>query len=213
MTKQCRWPTGCPTRIKSGDYCIPHWQKLYRTGRLRSGFITHTRTRAHVTEYVTRGGTCLSLAQHARVSHTTIDDLYQGVNRRIRVGVADRILAVPMRPSNIGCVRRLNALTALGHPIVVIAAAGGSTVDTFHAALRKARFTDTVAWQASAAFDRLQGTPGRARNAKYVAACAARRGAVPPLAWFDLDIDDPSTVPDLGGPTRVRNPRRRGEAA
>lgn len=199
----CCWPTGCTEPVKSGRYCGPHWQKLYRTGHLRSGFIDPTPTREHITEYINRGGTFLSLSKHARTACSTISEIYADTTKRIRVGVADRILAVPMRPSNVGCVRRLNALTALGHPMPIIATAGGSTADTFHAALQKARFVDAVAWQTVHAFNKLQGTPSHVACAKYVAACAKRRGAVPPLAWFGVDIDDPTSVPDIGEITRL----------
>lgn len=202
-TRICRWPTGCRTQAKGDGYCSSHWQKLYRTGNLKSGFIDPGPVRAYVTEYVTRGGNFMSLATRARVSHTTISELYAGVDRLIRVGKADRILAVPMRPSNIGCVRRLNALAVLGHPMPVVAAAAMATARALHNALIKGQFTDAVAWQTVAAFDVLQGTPSRAKAAKYVARCAARRGAVSPFAWYGRDIDDPTASPDLGAETTI----------
>lgn len=193
---QCRWPAGCtnPGGRESG-YCHNHYCKLYSVRKLRSGLVDPTPTRARITAHINRGGTVTDLARAARVAHSNIINIIHGTAPRIRVRVADRILAVPVRPSNVGCERRVHALTAIGHTIPTIADAARVRSDRLYKAHQQCRYVTDLARALTVAFDRLSGRPGTSRKTVML---ARGKQHASPLAWHGIDIDDPAAAPNIG---------------
>lgn len=163
----------------------------------RPEFVDAGPARRHVKRHVKRGGSLRYIAKHAGVAHTTIIRLAAGKYLNVEARVAQRVLAVPTRPSNVGCARRVDALAALGHPIPHMAAAGGCNEATLYAAWRRGSFTDVIAQAVVRAYEQLAGKPGPDRR---VVAFARKRGSRPPRAWDGVDIDDPASVPLVFGP-------------
>jgi hypothetical protein len=196
MTRTCRWHRPCPEKASRGGYCEKHWSKLYRANRAPAAFVDATPVRERIAEYLTRGGSYRSLAKLSRTCSNRLTAVHAGKTTRIRVGVADRVMAVPLRPSNVGCVRRVNALTSIGHTIPTIATKAGCTADTLYKALERARFLDATAHGIVVAYEQLSNTRGVSRAA--VTWTAHRADIAPPMAWEGIDIDDPDTAPDVG---------------
>lgn len=113
-----------------------------------------------------------------------------------------RILALPVGPpptppyvDATGTMRRLQALVAIGHPMVNIAAAIG----THHSALSRIangeldQIRSSTANTTARVYRQLAltaGTSARARNH------AARRGWHGPMAWDEHTIDEPAAQPE-----------------
>jgi hypothetical protein len=100
----------------------------------------------------------------------------------------------------LGARRRLQALVALGWDYRRLAKQVGSISRTtvaqiisgYLSTIRRATH-DAIA----DTFERLSMTLGPSRLA---AAAARNRGWATPLAWYDIDIDDPAAHPDAGAP-------------
>lgn len=87
-----------------------------------------------------------------------------------------------------GSVRRLQALRALRWPVQVLEARYNRSLrppDDTRVAAGYARYIRSV-------YEELSATPGPSAR---VASLAVRRGWAPPLAWEDVDIDDPRAEP------------------
>lgn len=164
----------------------------------RPEFVDAGPARRHVKRHVKRGGSLRYVAKQAGVAHTTIIRLAAGKYLNVEARVARQVLAVPTRPSNVGCARRVEALFALGHPISHMATAGGCNEATLYAAWRRESFTDPIAHAVVRAYGQLRGKPG---PDKRVAAFARKRGCHLPRAWDGVDIDDPTAAPLVFGPT------------
>lgn len=91
-----------------------------------------------------------------------------------------------------GTRRRIQALAALGWP----AHALGPHLGICHQQVIKlgkdARVRPATAYRVGRLYERLSGTPG---PSDQLSARARAAGWAPPLAWHDIDIDDPATQP------------------
>lgn len=140
----------------------------------------------------------------------------------IAADAADRILAVPVdgravAPRRlvraVGTRRRVQALVACGWSRQQLAVRLGATPTTIGTLAR----ADVCSVHMAVAVRGLYGvlwdekppaaTGPQRQSVSRARAEANRRGWVPPLAWDDGTIDDPSAVPDVGAPTG-----RRGQA-
>lgn len=202
----CTWPSGCTQPAGETGFCTRHWGWLYKTGRRHRTFVTPHAVLAHVNRYLARGGSLRALAKRAGVDHTSLVRLVNGHHARIATQRAARILAVPLRPSDVGCMRRLDALSYLGWPIPTIADRVGVGVHVLCKARQRGRFSDTAAWATHRAYEQLTNW-GPSRS---IATQARSKGKLPPWVWADLDIDDPDAYPDLiltaQGPRPVQGP-------
>lgn len=103
----------------------------------------------------------------------------------------------PLTVPKIGAVRRLQALMALGWPRREIARRAGWQGDALGALIYGKRQTILLDTHRRIAdlYEVLSGTPGPSQRSRDL---AAERGWATPLAWEDIDIDDPTASPDPG---------------
>lgn len=199
MTTTCHRP-GCLEPAEVRGHCTPHYTKLHGAGVLRPCLIDAGPVRKRIDTQLHRGRTYRSLAIKAGVDNDTVHYIHTGVTSRVRSLTAQRIIAVPLTATDVGCVRRIHALQRLGYSLPGQAQHMGTAYGGLRGALLAGYFRDWLRDLVTVAYDQLQGTPGPSR----IAAGKARvRGHAPPLAWHGVDIDDPTTVPDTGPATRV----------
>jgi hypothetical protein len=151
-----------------------------------------------------------------------------GPAKRVRVETATRILAVKptlnaygyrARVEPAGTVRRIQALVAVGYPQSVLAAYLGRPEERLRGSVRSGIVTASLARAVRELYDRLwdQPPPQRTRAERtamsYARNYAAARGWVPPLAWDDDTIDDPSAGPAEGWKPTGRRTRRAADVA
>lgn len=106
-----------------------------------------------------------------------------------------------------GMVRRLRALACLGYGSTELAAHMG-VADCRVRLLMRATWAVHAATdaQVTAAYDRLSDTPATGPYRRSIARRAAARGWLPPLAWDDDTIGDPSYTEDDARATMTRTP-------
>lgn len=92
----------------------------------------------------------------------------------------------------VGSIRRIQALRALGWPMQMLEARYGTPLQPPADARCSAGYARTI----RQVYEELSGTTGPSTR---VAALAVRCGWAPPLAWEDVDIDDPAAFPDFTG--------------
>lgn len=196
---RCRWIRGCDKPGGWQGFCSTHYNKMRNTGRLRTGHASIDTVRARIRLHLERGGTFHGVAAASGVDPKTVEAIHSGRTTKVRATTADKILAAPMRPSNIGCERRIQALRRIGWTQPRICIAAGISLDALGDALQRGAFTERHAVAISTAYEQLSSTRGPSRLAALI---AAKAGCAPPMAWDGADIDDPTAVPDLGEDTR-----------
>lgn len=102
----------------------------------------------------------------------------------------------------IGTTRRLQALVAIGYNQEQLCEIVGTDRSSLSLLIRGKipRIQIKTAQMVTEAYDRISMTPGTSHAAR---ARAHRKGWVPPLAWDDDEIDDPTARPDIGKHHRV----------
>ena len=174
----------------------------YRRNRTRLRVPPAT-VRGHLLKLIERGMPRIAIAADAGINHATITRILNGRATYIYRDTAQRILAVRYRPGRLvdanGTRRRLEALAALGWPLVRI----GAMLDVSHDRVRQ-YLTQPYVYAETAVrvrelYDRLSMTPGPSRR---VARRARRLGYIPPLGW-DEDIDDPGAWANVADETDV----------
>lgn len=165
-----------------------------------------------------------TIARVSGVSRTTIQVILRGRNNRggqtnktTTRGVAQRILAVTptmdilpdlAKIDATGTCRRLQALVALGWPQNHLGEQLNISASNFKTLLSQTRVTVVKARKVRDLYDRLWDTVPMADNKNQATAIkrarkmAATRGWLPPLAWDDESIDDPSAEPETGDATK-----------
>lgn len=205
---------GTRSAYKDGCKCEPcrlansRYSKLQRYRSL-TGFVTLVDAgpvKAHVAMLRASGVGRRTIAMRAGVSLTVIDRLV-GINtekpaNRVRPDTARRILAVgtgDLAPGahvdTTGTSRRLQGLVAIGWTQTELARRIGWSVSNLNTLARAGRPYVTVdtARLVAVLYDELSMTPGPSGRARSV---ASRHGWLPPLAWDDEQLDDPSHEPE-----------------
>jgi hypothetical protein len=144
-----RWPARCPRQPDASGYCLSHRVARQRAHQLTTNGYTHpTRLRAYLTTWTARGRHLTTLARLADINPRILFEIHAGRIHRVRPGITETICAIPPPPSDIGCVRRLQALAVRGHTLRHTANQIGPT--TTYAALAQAlgtqQFGDTLAY-------------------------------------------------------------------
>ncbi len=199
MNAACR-RRGCPRKVQAQGYCKPHYTKLRAAGKLIGGYVDPEPIRARIEAHLARGENLCHLATLAGWDRTGLHNILHGRNKAVRVHAARRLMAVPLPPTHIGTLRRLQALARLGHRRSDIADAAGVSEGALDWAKTEDRYHVRLRLKIHATYRTLSGRPG---TSPLVARRADSKAWAPPLAWHDVDIDDPAAVPDLGVPTRV----------
>lgn len=119
-------------------------------------------------------------------------------NKRYRL---DRQLGRPRLIPVQGTARRLRALACIGWPASALAERTGMSWQQIQhlQAERCPRITPAKAARVATMYEALSMTPGPSKRSRT---SAAARGWVPPLAWDDALIDDPTASPAGAGPDR-----------
>lgn len=211
----CQWSSrrGCGRAAKKRGYCSTHYDLLRTRGDLEvRTLVDATPTRELLQAHLGRGSTHHGLARRLSTAHGHIRAVSTGTTKRVTTQFSGRVAALTLRPSNIGCVRRVDSLQALGRTLEAVATFAGLAHSALHNVHRCGRFSDDMAFALALAFDRM---PSGVRGPSPISAARARRrGAVLPMAWEGVDIDDPDAKP-LGArrtaPSRTR--RAPGRAA
>lgn len=187
------------------------------------------RAAAHVRGLRAAGLPLSQIAESSGVSRSIVEKIHQGEVRRVYSTTEAKLLAVPApvvpvlsrhRVDATGTRRRVHALIAVGHTLEDIAQAGGATPGALSqiASPRSTRrwVTRDTAHKVRAAYDRMwdhvpdTSTPARRSAVNAALNKAARHGWLPPLAWDDDRIDDPTYTPDV---TPLRRGHIRDQAA
>jgi hypothetical protein len=174
--------------------------------------------RQHVRSLMAAGMGWMHLARITGVPNGAISRLLYGdkqrpPSRRIRPYTAAKLLAVHVDLDSladgasvnaVGTQRRSQALAAIGWTITGQANRLGWYVNNFHKmAVKQTHVTASTARAVADLYDELSGTPAPPSAGQQRAlAAAARNGWAPPAAWDDETIDDPATIPNVGGEGR-----------
>jgi transcriptional regulator with XRE-family HTH domain len=200
-------------------------QKAY--GRYDNGRVDAGPAREHVRNLMAQGMAWKQVAKVAGLSPSTVSNLLYGryerghapYPRMSRVN-SEKLLAVKVTLENLpaghhvdatGTHRRLRALVAIGWSQSRLAALLGIERSNFTAFMRSEGVTVRYALAVRDLYDQIwdepqEGHDHRSRIAANRARNYAReRGWLPPLAWDDDTMDDPATLPDLGGKPKRRD--------
>lgn len=176
--------------------------------------------RQHIGALRDAGHSIPDIQRQARVSAATMARiLYDGVNKRadrIRPEVAERILAVPLRPAAVkpstaidatGTRRRIQALVAMGWSLNALGPRLGFHPRRLTDILQAERVLASTARRIADGYRAVHtlnpeahGVPKRSVTASRN--LAAREGWHGPLAWDD--IDDPACEPETDGRANYR---------
>ncbi|SDT85540.1 hypothetical protein [Gordonia westfalica] len=211
MTCQCGKP------VKARGMCEMHYAQHHRRqrayGRWTPDLVDAQPVREHILKLRDAGVGNKRLEEEFGVPHSTIQHLLYGQrgygpSKQVRQATADRILQIPVprtgvefvrqdRVPALGTTRRLQALVANGYSQTdLISRLGwpenGSTSELFlgqsrNIAVRRARDVTSL-------FAQLQMVPGTDRKARHR---AKAKGWLPPLAWDEDRIDDPTYEPEV----------------
>jgi hypothetical protein len=163
---------------------------------------------AHLRNLLDGGMGWPRIASAAHCSTCTISRLLNG-QELVRRTVAERILAVQCWPAPgryvdaTGTRRRVQALLAIGHTIIGIAAEASVDQSVIIDILNGyPNVRGITADRIAAAYDWLAHRPpttGRESAATVSRNRAARNGWAPPITWDDDTIDDPDAFPEWTG--------------
>ncbi|OKI16538.1 helix-turn-helix transcriptional regulator [Streptomyces sp. CB03911] len=168
-------------------------------------------TREHLKSLFAAGAGWTQLVAVSGSSSSTISGILSGRQATVRRSTEQKLLRIraeQVRPEvrsmpSVGAVRRLRALTALGHTSRRLAAATGMSHSLMTALLGgtlqqvRPQTHDAIC----TAFKQLAMVPGSSRA---TATRAIAKGWAPPLAWDD-DLDDPKARPAAGSVRRIRS--------
>lgn len=155
----------------------------------------------HIRRLMDGGLSAHQVAREAGVDPSAVRWALSGRKKSMLRGTADKILGVPVGAqatggfvSSVGAVRRIQALYALGHFNHRIAEASGLSRCFIIDLANEKRASLTIQRDAGVrrAYDELSMTVGGSSKTRLY---AEANGWVPPLAWDEETIDDPSAAP------------------
>ncbi|MCV7255266.1 hypothetical protein H7J86_24185 [Mycobacterium hackensackense] len=187
-------------------------------GQFRGGASAIEPVREHIATLRGLGLGFYQLSKLSGVPDRTIQGIVFQKRTRVFASTAVKLLAVPVPTSPhlvaaghafvdaTGTVRRLRALTALGHSNQSVADRTGLNHQQIsHIALGKQRVVFArVALVIDVAFRAMQlEVPPDGYAKRRAKARAERRGWSPALAWDEDTLDDPAATPDTGSTRRA----------
>lgn len=172
--------------------------------------------RVHLRSLMAAGMGYKLIAAKAGLSPSTVSRILYGRPERgtpppatTRYDLAQTLLAVhlDLHPNSpieaTGTARRIQALAALGHTLTSIAEAIGWSLQNLSDVVREGsipyacRVEVRTAQAVAALYDRWSMTVPTGWVADQARRRAARHGWLPPLAWDDEQLDDPTAVPSI----------------
>lgn len=193
---------GCTQPAHARGLCRVHYERARGMRLIDTSMRDAAPTVNRIALHLARGGTIHHLAHQSGVDDLTVRAIHAGRVKTVRQATADAIAAAPLPPTAVGTVRRVQAMARLGWSRRAFAHAAGISEGTLSAAICRGRIHPRLAAAVADAYERLSGTVGP--SSKSVARRAARDRWAPPIAWEDVDIDDPAARPDFGPPDTGR---------
>lgn len=211
---------GCQNRARVRGMCSRCYERersrLHAYGRWESSYVDAQPVRDHIQALRDAGIGNKRLRELTGVSHNTIQVIMTGrpergtgPSRKVLRRTADKILGVPVPEVDfqfvaagrvvraIGATRRLQALVANGYSQREVCRRlgwtwEGNSTDLFLG--RAEHMTAGRARQVAELFSQLQMVPGTNSRARTR---ARANGWLPPLAWDEDRIDDPTCTPEV----------------
>jgi len=191
----CQWATGCLEPAETRGHCGPHYKKLWyhHSPLVASNLIDAGPARRWIAKQLRHDRTYHSIAARTGIDDHAIKATHTGTTNHIQAANAARILALPLRPTDIGCARRIQALQKLGHTLRAIA----TTARIPHGTLKsitehRGHVQDDNAETIARIYPHMRLKLGDPRIARI----ATKHGHLGPWAWADVDIDNPRAQPD-----------------
>lgn len=189
---------GCGEEATSRGFCESDYRRRVRMRIF--GYRDAEPLRGHVAELRRLGWTWEAIGQTAGLATQTARQIHLGNTCDVWPETVDRLLSVPLVPyyshhgvDSTGTRRRVQALAWLGWPAREVAARAGTTERSLHTLIRPDRRPSAaLAARVAAVYEELCMTPGPSR---ITASKARGSGHAPPLAWDDVDIEDPKARP------------------
>lgn len=157
----------------------------------------------HVNLLRSRGWTWLMIGAAAGMSQSVPHRIYRREHRTVTMRVESALLAIeprlvpsPLRVDVIGTRRRIQALSRIGWSQAEVCRRIDRHPTMLTTALCKNRITAATAFLVSEVYRELSTVEGPSGSARSKAALA---GWAPPIAWEDVDIDDPDARPNVTG--------------
>ncbi|MET8430065.1 hypothetical protein [Nocardia sp. NPDC004860] len=175
-------------------------QYLWRRANGIEVFADPAPVRAHIQKLMGWGMTLEMISQGADCSGQAVRFIVDGTFPRAKAELAQRLLAVDHRPRPsqwfalaIGARRRIEALNAMGWQSQYLA----ERLDIYDRVrlqlmIKQPRIRYTTWHAIHELYEELSDKPGPGRNTMVR---ARNRGLMPPLAWYDIDIDHPAAIP------------------
>lgn len=200
--RRCARPHCTSTEHHAQGHCKRCYEKQRCGGLLqrRIIYIDPQPVRTRITEHQHRGRSLRKLAAAAGVDYSVLARLVTGKRRSVTTAAARRILAVALPPTDIGTMRRIQALSRMGHTWRSIATEAGVTFSALASSMTCGHFRAWVSVPVAEVFDRWSLTAGPSTHAR---SRAQRNNWPAPGAWTGIDIDDPGATPDLGPLSQV----------
>lgn len=180
------------------------WEVGYARDRAqgRRRYVPATDTRAKLQELIDGHVPIRAIARVSGLSGTAVAHILDGRHEQVQRKTATRIASLTLddvydqasgNVPNVGAVRRIQALMALGWRKADLAAEG---IPSGQLVTRSRDLISVEAWRkVRDVYDRLSMTPGPSQAARDR---ATARGYPPPLAWDDETIDEPRATPQHG---------------
>lgn len=192
---------GCVRVATSGPWCRPHGAVMKQLGL--AGWCDVEPTRVHAEALIELGWSCKDISATSGVAITSLRKIRNGTFKRVRRATERKMLAIPLTApedstafvSALGARRRVDALRCMQWPVTIIAEKADIKLVTLYSIVHdgRPRCHWTMHMRIAKVYDELSHLTG---PSKAAATKARKAGAVPPLAWDD--IDDPDEVPNLG---------------
>lgn len=190
--RTCSRP-GCGKPHHARGRCINCYDKLrsyYKDAKL----VDASPCRVRISEHIALGRTMRELALTCGVGIKTVYELYRGETVMAHQKTFNAIMQSPLPPSEIGTMRRLQALARAGYSINTdLPSLLDVTRPALSAAMSRCRFTVPMRVLVLEVFTRLRNTPGTNEMARRF---AIKRGWPESDAWLYIDMDDPEARSD-----------------
>ena len=202
--KHNNYQRGCECCRRTSTAANQRRRDALRDGRLQPP-VPADKVKPHLERLRDSGMALTVIAARADVNRHTIQRLAGGRRTYVLAHIADAILAVEPEPlcrttgeHAAGTARRLQALMTKGWRLADISGRSGVAVSTLWYVVvgRNNTVASTAAAGVRNVYDELYAAEGPSDRVRR---SAARHGWLGPGAWDDDTIDDPDTLPNLGG--------------
>ena len=200
MKPTCRLPA-CTTAADTAGLCSKHYRA--RLGRGEHGYVDAAPVVRRLRLLDALGWSSSEVERRTGQSHTNLARIKRGDFRRVKARTANLILAIEpelldsrLSVDATGTRRRVEALARMGWTARVVS----ESVDLRPSTLSKMFWRGTVSRAIANRVARFYGqNSGTFGGDRRIAAKSATLGYAPPIAWEDVDIDDPMARPNVTG--------------